>query len=59
MWFTGERGQRADHFMDLGLYIGRGGGLVVGVGVPGVRAGDGEAEVPLDPGEWCGVASGC
>ena len=45
MRFAGEGGQRLDDLVEFGLDVGRGGCLVVGVGVAGVGAGDGEVEV--------------
>ena len=56
--FAGEGGQGCGDFMDGGLDVGGGGCVVVGVGVAGVFAGDGVAEVAFDPGQVGVVRAG-
>jgi hypothetical protein len=52
VWFAGECGERAGDLVEAGADVGGGGaGLVPGVGVSGVGAGDGVAEVAFDPGQ--------
>jgi len=49
---AGQRGEGGRDFGEGGADVGRGGaGLAAAVGVPGVGAGDGVPEVPLDPGQ--------
>ncbi|MBV8809410.1 MAG: hypothetical protein JO033_12120, partial [Acidobacteriaceae bacterium] len=52
--FAGEGRERGGDFGEVGADVGGGGARVGAVGVPGVGAGDGVAEVAFDPGE-CGV----
>jgi hypothetical protein len=66
MGLAGQRGQRSGDFGEAGTDVGRdGAGLAAAVGVAGVGAGDGAAEIPLtgrerftNPAEYLSATSG-
>jgi hypothetical protein len=56
VWFANQGCKGCGDLLDAGADVGRGGaGIATAVGVPGVRAGHGVAEVAFHPGQ-CGVA---